>query len=301
VVIEQKGPKQTIGFIGMGLMGSRMALRILEAGYPLTVYNRSKDKTQPLARRGARVADTPRDLATECEIVMSSVADDAALEAVMFGPEGALAGARTGTLFIEMSTVSPSTTRRISEAAKAKGALMIDAPVSGSTPQAEQGSLLVLVGGDQDVYQKARPILDFLSRETYYMGPSGAGVTMKLVVNALLGLGLQAMAEAIILGGKAGLDKDRLLDVLGQMTVIAPAHKSKLENVRQERYPVAFPLRLMYKDFGLVLRLAAELSVPMPMTSVAQEMSAAEQAKGIEEDFSATIRLMEELAGLVTR
>jgi len=293
-----KYTKPKIGFIGIGKMGSRMSKRLLDAGYPVTIYDRTRKNVQVLAKQGAAVAESPRKLASGCNIVMSSVTNDTAVEAVMFGPEGALAGAGKGTLFIDLSTISPATSRKIYEAASAKKASMIDAAVSGSTPQAEQGSLVIMVGGDKAVYEECQPILAILGKEVIYIGRSGSGTTVKLVVNTLLGVGLQALAEAIALGEKAGLKKDALLDLLGQTAVISPAHKLKLENVRRAQYPSTFPVRLMYKDFGLIMRLAEELSVPMPATSAAHQMCGAENAKGLDEDYSATIRLMEELSAI---
>lgn len=295
---EGKDSKPRIGFIGMGGMGSRMARRLLDADYPLTVYNRTKEKTKPLTQQGAAVADTPRELAASCQVVISCVTNDAALEAALLDQEGAVAGAKEGTIFIDMSTVSPETSRRIFEAAKAQGVRMIDAAVSGSTPQVEEGTLVIFVGGEQDTYQQCKPILDVLGKESLYMGDSGMGTTMKLVVNAVMGLGLQAVAEALALGEKAGLQKDKLLDVLGKTSVISPAHKLKLENARKGEYPANFPLELMYKDFELILSHAAKLSVSMPATAVAQQICAIENSKGAQEDYSATIRLMQELAGL---
>lgn len=295
---ESKDAKPKIGFIGMGGMGSRMALRLLNAHYPLTVYNRTKEKTKPLTQQGAAVADTPRELAANCQVVISCVTNDAALEAAMLEQEGAIAGAKAGTIFIDMSTVSPETSRRIFEAAKAQDMKMIDAAVSGSTPQVEEGTLVILVGGEQETYQQCKPILDVLGKESFYMGDSGMGTTMKLVVNALMGLGLQAVAEALALGEKAGLQKDKLLDVLGQTAVISPAHKLKLENAQKGEYPANFPLELMYKDFELILSHAAKLSVPMPATAVAQQICAIERSKATQEDYSVIIKLMQELAGL---
>ncbi|MHB1416313.1 MAG: NAD(P)-dependent oxidoreductase [Chloroflexota bacterium] len=174
----------------------------------------------------------------------------------------------------------------------------LDTPVLGSTPQAEQGTLTIFVGGEPAAFANGRPTLEVLGKEAHHMGPSGAGTTMKLVANTMLGVGLQALAEAIALGARSGLDLARLLDVLGQTPVVAPVHKAKLQNASRGEYPVTFALRLMYKDFGLILRQAAELSIPMPATAVAQQMCAAEHAAGREEDYSATIRLMESLAGL---
>lgn len=290
--------KPRIGFIGLGLMGSRMAPRLLDAGYPLTVYNRTKDKTRPLAQRGADVADTPRALAAGSDVVISVLTDDAAVKSAVMGPDGAIAGASPGTLLIDASTVYPETSRQVFEAARARGIAMVDAAISGSTPQAEQGALLFFVGGEQDSYQRAKPILETIGKQAFHMGPSGAGTTMKLAVNTILGVGLQAIAEAIALGQKAGLDRERFLEVLAQTPLIAPAHRAKLDNARRDDYPVTFELGTMYKDFGLILRKAAELAVPMPATAVAQQMCAAERAKGIREDYSATIGLMEEMAGL---
>jgi 3-hydroxyisobutyrate dehydrogenase-like beta-hydroxyacid dehydrogenase len=290
-----------LGFIGLGAMGSRMAGRLLAAGYDLTVYNRGRERARPLEERGATVASTPAQAARNVEIVIVSVADDAAAEAVITGTDGALSAARPGAIIINTSTVSPKLSRRLSEAALVKGAFVLDAPVSGSTPQAEEGQLLIFVGGAQTAYERSVPILSVLGRESFHLGPAGAGSTMKLCVNALLGLGLQALAEAIALGLKAGLDRDRFLDVLGSTVVLSASQRSKLENVRKEAYPPAFPLRLMFKDFGLILDAARCLSVTMPTTAAAQEVYAAEAARqrgsGRDEDFSSVVRAMVEIAG----
>lgn len=291
----------SIGFIGMGRMGNLMAQRLLQAGYLLTVYDRTREKTHNVAQRGACVVDSPRILAAGSDVVISCVTDNHALEAVMQGPDGALAGARTATIFIEMSTVSPQESRHIFEAAKAKGASLIDVAISGSTPQAQEGNLLLFVGGEQEIYQCCKPILDVLAKTSFYMGKSGMGATMKLVVNSLLGLGLQAVAEAVALGEKAGLQKKQLLEVLSQTAVIAPAQKEKLEDVLQGNYPVHFALSMMRKDFSLIMRLAAELSVPMPATAVAEQMYTAALAQGRDADYSVILQFMEALAGLFTQ
>jgi 3-hydroxyisobutyrate dehydrogenase len=287
-----------LGFIGMGGMGSRMAGRLISAGYNLRVYNRSRDATRLLELKGARVAETPRDLAANADVVFTCVADDAAIESVMTGSDGALAGARPGTIFIEMSTVSPAMSRRMYEAALRKEVSLLDAPVSGSTPQAEQGQLVIFVGGERAVYDRCWPILGVLGRESYYMGSSGSGTTMKLCVNTLLGLGMQALAEAIALGLKAGLERDCFLNVLSDTAVLSPSQKSKLENARKDSYPATFPLRLMSKDFGLILDRASELSVKMPATEAANQVFTAENTRqsalGREEDFSSVICALEQ-------
>jgi 3-hydroxyisobutyrate dehydrogenase-like beta-hydroxyacid dehydrogenase len=287
-----------IGFIGLGLMGSRMASRFLEAGYPLTVYNRTPERSLPLAERGATVAGTPQELAGTVVVVMLSLADNAALDEVMRGPQGVLAGLRPGTTVIDLSTVSPRTSRAIALEVAARGGAMLDAPVSGSTPQVEQGTLNILAGGDEDTYRRSEPILAVLGQQRFYLGSNGMGLVMKLTINALLGLGVQALAEAISLGQAGGLEKNRLLDVLGQMSVVSPAQKAKLENARRESYPPTFPLQHMDKDFGLIAELAMEAHVPLPATAAAHQMTKAAHARGREEDFSTVIRLMEQLAGL---
>jgi len=290
--------KPSIGFIGMGHMGSHMAQRLLDAGYRLTVYDRTREKAQEVGQRGAQVAQTPRELAAGCQIVMVSVTDDRAQEQVMFGPDGALAGVHGGSIVIDMSTVSPDASHRLFEGAKEKNVPMMDAAISGSVPQVDQGNLVIFVGGEHKTLELCKPIFDLLSKNTFYMGASGMGTTMKLVVNALLGLGMQALAEAIALGEKAGLDKGLLLDVLDKTAVLSASQKSKLENVRREEYPTNFAISLMHKDFILLLSRASNLSVSMPATAAAQQMCTAAMAKGMDEDFSIIIKFMEELAGL---
>jgi 3-hydroxyisobutyrate dehydrogenase-like beta-hydroxyacid dehydrogenase len=291
--------KPSLGFIGMGHMGSAMAQRLLEAGYTLTVHDRTLARAQPLEQRGAVVAQTPKDLAAKCEVVMACVTDDRAQESVMLGPDGALAGVHSGSTVIDLSTVSPAASRRLYLAMKEKAVPVLDAAVSGSIPQVEQGSLVIFVGGDHETFERCKPVLDVLGTSSFYMGDSGRGTTMKLVVNTLLGLGMQSLAEAIALGERAGLEKDLLLEVLDQTAVLTPGQKSKLQNVRKEDYPTNFALSLMHKDFSLVLEQAYQLSVAMPATAAAQQMYTAAMAKGMgTADFSVMIKFLEELAQL---
>jgi 3-hydroxyisobutyrate dehydrogenase-like beta-hydroxyacid dehydrogenase len=287
-----------LGFVGLGYMGSRIARRLIDAGYPLGVYNRSREKTRALAERGARVYDSPRELAADADTVLSMLADDAAVEQVMLGPDGILSGARPGSTIIDLSSVHPDMPRRLASAARLRNAAVLDASVSGSTPQAEDGSLVIFVGGEQAVYERCRPLLEVIGNHLFYLGPSGMGAAMKLVANSLLGAGMQALAEALVLGQRAGLERTVLLDVLEQTAVLTPGQKHKLDNVRSTEYPVEFPLRLMYKDLLNVERLAGQRAVPIPVIAAAQQMFAVEQAKNREEDFSAIIETMEELAGV---
>ena len=294
-----------LGFIGMGGMGSRMAARLLAAGYHVTIYNRHRERTRVLEKLGAEVALEADELAAHVDIVVSSLADDVAVEKVMLAPDGALAGARPGTVFIEMSTVSPSLSRRMHDVARAKGVFVLDAPVSGTTTVAERGELVIFVGGDEAAYQRCLPVLRVLGREAHYMGPAGSGATMKLCANTLLGLGMQALAEAVAFGLKAGLQRARLLEVLGATAVVSPSQKSKLDNVLNEAYPPAFPLRLMLKDFRLILDTATALSATMPATAAAEQVSAVEFARqsaaGRNEDFSSVVKTMERISNRTDR
>jgi 3-hydroxyisobutyrate dehydrogenase-like beta-hydroxyacid dehydrogenase len=289
--------KPRLGFIGMGGMGSRMAARLLAAGYDVTIYNRHPERALFLEKRGARVAPGLHELAANADIVLSSLADDAAVENMMLSPDGALAGAWPGTAFVEMSTVSPSLSRHMHDLARTKGLFVLDAPVSGTTTAAENGELVIFVGGEKAVYERCLPVLQVLSRTAHYMGPAGSGATMKLCANILLGLGIQALAEAVAFGLKAGLQRERLLEVLGATAVVSPSQKSKLENVRNDAYPAAFPLRLMFKDYRLILEEAKRLPAAVPATVAAAQVSAAELARqseaGRDEDFSSVVRTME--------
>ena len=297
-MIHNQTQKPHIGFVGMGSMGSLMTMRLLQAGYPLSVYDRTKEKTQEAVQNGANLAETPRDLALESDFVLSSVTDNHALHELMYGEHGAVAGAKPGSIFVDLSTIAPDQSRQLAAAVKEQGAEMIDAAVSGSTPQAKEGELVIFVGGGQEVYSKAKPILEHLGKSVFHMGQQGMGTAMKMVVNTLLGSGLQIVAEAVALGEKAGLEKNMLLDVLGQTAVIAPTHKAKLDNLKNGEYPATFALALMRKDFSLIMREAAELSVSMPATAAAEQMYAAALAKGLDADYSIMLQFMREMAGI---
>lgn len=290
--------RPNIGFIGLGHMGSHMVTRLLHAGYHLTVYDRTAERAQAMSQLGASVAQTPRGLAANSEVIISCVTNDRAVEAVMLAPDGALAGVHASSVIIDMSTVAPQTSRHLFEAAKAVGVPMIDAAVSGSVLQVEQGSLVIFVGGERETYERCKPILDVLGKQSLYLGSSGKGTTMKLVVNLLLGLGRQALAEALVLGEKAGLDREQLIDVLKQTAVVSPRQQADLEHARRREYPADFALALMEKDFHLMLNEAFEVSAPLPMTAVAQQLAAAAMPDYGQEDASAIIQFMEALAGL---
>jgi len=288
----------TLGFIGLGNMGSRIVRRLLDRGYELTVYDQDDTKAEALALNGAAPANDIVELAQSADVILSCLTNDDAVQNVYAGSEGALAVARPGTVVLEMSTISPASSRQLHNQAAKLGIDVMDVAISGSTPAAEQGTLTLLAGGNAELFQAAQPIFDAIARQYFHLGPPGAGTTMKLVVNTLLGVGMQAIAEAVVLGESAGLDRKLLLEVLSHTAVVAPAHFGKLARIERNDYSPQFPLRLMNKDFQLILNTAAEENVPMPVTATAFRVNADELAQGEEQDFSAVMRRMEELAGV---
>jgi 3-hydroxyisobutyrate dehydrogenase-like beta-hydroxyacid dehydrogenase len=289
-----------LGFIGIGNMGSRIARRLLEQGYQVIAYNRSREAAEALVKYGATVANSIAELASEADVILSSLTNDDAVNSVYADPQGVFAYLRRGSAIIEMSTVSPATSRELYDLSRQAGVKFLDSPVSGSTPSAEEGTLTLFCGGDEELFQAAQPIFSSIAHQNYYLGGSGSGTAMKLVANTLLGVGMQAIAESVALGQKEGLDRHRLLEVLSHTAVIAPAHLGKLSRADHGDYSAQFAIRLMNKDFGLVLETAAAAKVPMPATAAAFQMNVAEFSEGKEEDFSAVIKLMERLAQVET-
>jgi len=295
--LEKITKQHRLGFIGLGHLGSPMARRLLAAGFPLVVYNRDSNKTRALAALGAEAARDPGKLASDVDVVLSCLADGAAVEAVYLGAGGVLQNARPGTLIIEMSTVAPETSRKLYNAARGLGISLLDVAVSGSTPSAEAGMLTLLGGGNRQDFDAAEAIFAAIAKQWFYMGPSGSGVAMKLVVNALLGIGMQAVAEAVALGEALGLPRDLLFDTLAKTAVVSPVQAGKLASTKEHDYTSQFPIRLMKKDFGLALSAAAHAGLSLPATEAAAAVNAAETVSGGEEDFSAVVRRMEQEAG----
>jgi 3-hydroxyisobutyrate dehydrogenase-like beta-hydroxyacid dehydrogenase len=288
--------KGKLGFIGTGAMGLRMAGRLLTHGFRVTVFDRNADKASALINSGATVANSVAELASGADVVLSSLPSDEAVLSVYAGPEGVLKHIRRSSMIIEMSTVSPGISRELYRLGSAQGVSVLDVPVSGSTPAAEHGLLTLLCGGDEASFDSAETIFDAIGKQHFYLGPSGSGATMKLVVNTLLGVGMQAIAEAVAFGEKAGLDRRRLLDVLSKTAVIAPAHLGKLTKALERDYQPEFAVGLMNKDFRLILETALSVQAPMPAAAAAFPINNAEFAEHPEYDFCAVIDRMEDLA-----
>jgi 3-hydroxyisobutyrate dehydrogenase-like beta-hydroxyacid dehydrogenase len=287
-----------LGFIGIGYMGRPIAQRLLESGFRLTAYDRHRTKAEELIRYGGTVAESVAELSSSCNVVLSCLASDEAVLHVYKGSDGVFVNALGDALVIDLSTVSPKTSQELSRLGSERGLHVLDVTISGSTPAAEQGALTLFGGGDQGYFAAAESIFRVIARKYFYLGPSGSGATMKLVVNSLLGVGMQAIAEAVALGEKAGLDRNRLLNVLSETAVVAPAHVGKLERAMKSDYSPQFPLRLMNKDFSLILSLAAAVGAQMPATRAAYEVNAMQSEQGKEQDFSAVILQMEEQASV---
>ena len=287
-----------LGFIGLGNMGSRIAQRLLDRGYALTVYDQDDTKAEALALNGAAPANDIAELAQSADVILSCLTNDEAVQSVYAGSEGAFAAARHETVVLEMSTISPESSRELHNQGAKLGVDVMDVAISGSTPAAEQGALTLLAGGNAELFQAAQPIFAAIARQYFHLGPPGAGTTMKLVVNTLLGVGMQAITEAVVLGESAGLNRKLLLQILSHTAVVAPAHVGKLARIERNDYSPQFPLRLMNKDFQLILKTAARKNVPMPVAEAAFRVNADELALGEEQDFSAVVRRIEELAGV---
>jgi 3-hydroxyisobutyrate dehydrogenase-like beta-hydroxyacid dehydrogenase len=285
--------KSKLGFIGIGYMGRPIAQRLLESGFKLSAYDRHRTKAEELIRYGGTTAESVAELSSSCDVVLSCLATDEAVMNVYKGAAGVFANARGGSLVIDLSTVNPETSRELSRLGSERGVHVLDVTMSGSVPVAEQGALTLFGGGDPGCFAAAESVFTAIARKYFYLGLSGSGATMKLVVNTLLGIGMQAIAEALALGEKAGLDRNRLLDVLSETAVVAPAHMGKLGRAKKSDYSPQFPLRLMTKDFGLILNLAIAVDARMPATRAAYEVSAMQSEQGGEQDFSAVILQME--------
>lgn len=291
------------GFIGLGLMGRPMALNILKAGYHLTVYNRTKSKTEPLSEMGAQVADSPRACAEASDLTFICVSYPKDVDAVVAGPDGALEGASaSGSILVDCSTIGPEMTRKLAEQCAARGVSFLDAPVTGGTAGAEEARLIFMVGGDNKAFDKARPVIETMGKEIFYMGPSGAGAIMKLIVNQQWAAYTQVLAEGITLGTKAGLAPEDIVEVLSAMTGRKGLITWKGPKIIRGDYETTFRLHHMHKDVALTHDLAEELAVPLPVTSATLSQYTAARAAGLDDaDFTAVLAVMEQFANCPVR
>ncbi|HTB63765.1 MAG TPA: NAD(P)-dependent oxidoreductase [Opitutales bacterium] len=280
--------KASVAFLGLGIMGSGMANRLLGAGFPLTVYNRNAEKAQPLAAAGAKIAATPRAAAAGADFVISMLADDVAARAVWLGAEGALAGAKPGTVLIECSTVSQDWVKELAAAAKQENCPLLDAPVTGTKPHAASGELTFLVGGEAAVLEKARPVLAVMSKAILHVGPNGTSVLLKLLNNFLCAVHAVSFAEALALIENSPLDRAQALDFLLNGNPGSPIVKTMAARMTERTYVPNFSMKLMAKDLGYSIALGKSHSVNLAMVERASEVMQQAIASGLgEKDFSA--------------
>ena len=269
------GSKARIGWIGLGLMGRPMGMNLVKAGYPLTVWNRTASRASELVAAGATLANSPKEVAAGSDVLITMVSDPPALEGVLWGTggqdTGALAALKSGSLYIDSSTVSPDLARKIASACAARGVRFLDAPVTGGDWGAKKGELVFMVGGDAETLKDAEPILGVLGKRWFHLGPHGAGQTIKLAMNLILALQVDALAEALALVTGAGLKGENLVEVLQSSMARSGVLDVKAPNLLKGEYVPSFPLRLMHKDLGLALDLANQLGVALPSTAAARE------------------------------
>lgn len=289
--------KPSIGLIGLGLMGLPMGQNVLRAGFPLVVWNRTRAKAEPLVGAGARLAANPREAAAEADVLITIVSDPAALEEVFFGRGGAgenvgaLAGLRPGCTLVDSSTVSPDLARRVAGACAERGVDFLDAPVTGGTWGAEKGELVFMVGGKAEVLERVKPVLEAMGKGFFLLGPNGAGQTVKLGMNLLLALEVNALVEALALVTAAGVPAERLIEVMQSSMARSGVLDVKAPLILRNEFPASFPLRLMHKDLRLALELAREHGVPLPAGASAYTTYAAvKDTSGDDPDFAAVAR-----------
>ena len=283
-------PKK-IGWIGLGLMGRPMSMNLLKAGHSLTVWNRTASRAGELVAAGATLAKSPGEVAAACDFLFTMVSDPPALEEVLWGPHGAMAALKGGSIYLDCSTISPALARKIAAASAERGARYLDAPVTGGDWGAKKGELLFMVGGDAATLKDAEPVLGVMGKKWFHLGPHGAGQTIKLAMNLILGLQVDALAEALALVTRAGLPGEKLVEVLQSSMARSGVLDIKAPNLLKGEYVPSFPLRLMHKDLGLALDLANQLGVALPATAAARETySAVKGAAKQDLDYSAVMR-----------
>jgi 3-hydroxyisobutyrate dehydrogenase-like beta-hydroxyacid dehydrogenase len=262
----------TIGFVGLGAMGSRVSGRLLEAGNDLYGTDRTNSSAQPLIERGLRWCESPREVAAAVDVVFSMVTDDAAVRAITSGPDGILAGLEHEKVYIDMSTISPRTSREVAEQVRSAGAQMLDAPVSGSIPQAETGTLAIMVGGDERAFRAVEPILRAVGETVTHIGANGQGLVLKLAINISLAVQILAFSEGLLLAERDGVDSKLAAQVMAATPIGSPMLKARVPLLLDLPEQAWFDVAMMQKDIGLALESAGELGISLPSAAVADEM-----------------------------
>jgi 2-hydroxy-3-oxopropionate reductase len=290
---------QVIGFIGLGIMGRPMARNLLKAGYSLVVHSRSRGPVDEIAGAGAKVGTSSRDVAAQCDVLITMLPNSPEVEQVVLGRDGVIEGARPGMILLDMSTISPLVSQKVGAALAAKSVKMLDAPVSGGEKGAIDGALSIMVGGDKAVFDKALPIFQAMGKTITHLGALGAGGFTKLANQIIVAVNLTALGEALTLAKKAGLDRELTLTALAGGLAGSKCLDQKKPNYLADTYNPGFKIDLHYKDLGLIMESARALGVPLPTTAAVQELFSALRVKGRGGlDHSGVITLLEDLAGL---
>lgn len=288
-----------LAFIGLGTMGAPMAARLLEAGHELTVYNRTREREEPLARKGAKRAASPREAAAGAEVVFTMVSDTPDVVAVVLGEEGAVHGMAPGSLLVDMSTISPAATRGIAEKLVEKGIHMLDAPVSGGSEGAIQGTLSIMVGGEREDVARAMPLFEVLGKTVTHVGNVGSGQLCKAINQVIIAGTYAAVAEGMAMGLAAGIDLGAARSALAGGAAGSWVLSNRAENMIQGAYPLGFRTRLHRKDLGIALEAARELGVPIPVATYVEQLETGLIKRGYgDEDVSNIARAVREAAGL---
>jgi 3-hydroxyisobutyrate dehydrogenase-like beta-hydroxyacid dehydrogenase len=288
-----------VGYVGLGVMGGGVAKRLLDAGHRVTGWNRTKDKAQWLIDAGMEWGETPREVAERSEIVFTMVTNTAAVRAVTDGPDGILAGLAPGKVYADMSTASPDNSRELAARVAELGAHMIDAPVSGSVITLEQGKLSVMVGGDADVVERVRPVLEAIGPKVIHVGGNGAAVTMKIASNLSLAVQMLAFSEGVLLAEKSGIPRAKAVEVLLASVIASPMVAYRGPFVLEQPDEAWFDVNMMQKDMNLALELGRSVDVPLPTTAVTNELLTAARGMGLaHKDFAVLFDVLAAMSGV---
>jgi 3-hydroxyisobutyrate dehydrogenase-like beta-hydroxyacid dehydrogenase len=288
--------RTSVGFVGLGHMGGNMAARFLASGYAVYGVQRSRERAQELIEQGLQWRDSPREVTEGANVVFTSVPDDGVLEDVASGPDGILAGLAEGKTWVDVSTVSPQLSRELAGRARAQGAAMLDAPVSGSVPQVQTGTLTIMVGGAEAVYREVEPLLRELGTPNY-VGDNGQGLALKLAINISLAVQMLAFAEGLLLAERSSVDRQRALDIMEASPIGSPMLRARASIILDPPEEAWFDLRFMHKDIKLALDTARELGIPLPTAERADEVLERAEALGYERrDLAALFQALEQIA-----
>jgi 3-hydroxyisobutyrate dehydrogenase-like beta-hydroxyacid dehydrogenase len=288
-----------LGFVGLGVMGSEMVLRLLDKGHTVTGYNRTRTKAARLIKAGMKWADSPRAVAAEADITLSMVTNSPALGAIVDGPDGVLASLTPGKILVDMSTVSPAYSREVAAKVRAMGADMVDSPVSGSVITLQEGKLSVMVGGRTETFERIKPVLQDIGPKVTHVGDNGLALIIKIACNLSLAVQMLAFSEGVLLAEKSGIKREVAVDVLANSAIASPMIKYRGPFVLQLPAEAWFNVNMMQKDMLLALELGRQLDVPLPTTSISNEFLTAARAMGlVEQDFAVVFDVLAHMSGV---